>query len=594
MKHSRWCGTKNKTILEKIRKPSDLKKLNILELKNLSKEIRNRILNHDSNNGGHVGANLTTVDFTIALHYTINSPKDKIVWDVGHQIYTHKILTERNKEYDTIYKYKGLDGFPRREESKHDTWDSGHSSIGLSAATGISEAIKIFHKKNNVYAVIGDGCLSGGLTFEGLNNAGFLKTNVCVILNDNNMFISEAVGALSNHLKKVKPNENFFTNLGFKYFGPIDGHNIEELIKIFKKTKNISGPKIIHLKTTKGKGYKYAEQKQDIFHGCGPFDIKTGKQKFTNKFETYTGIFGKTLIKLANKDKKIVAITPAMSLDTGLTGFKKKFPKRFFDVGIAEPHAITFAAGMATQGIKPFITTHSTFIQRTFDQLVLDAGFQKLPIKICLSNSGLDGYDGPTHHGVLDISFMRMIPNFVVMAPKDENELQHMINTMAKYNNGPISVRYPEGEGFGVKLDSKLKKIEIGKAEIIETGKDLTIIALGAMVNEALKAKKQLNKIGIFPTIINARFAKPIDEKLILNEAKKTGKIITVEENTLIGGFGEGVSKLINDTKISAKIINIGIPDKFINQGSINILRKIVKCNSNQIINEAKKIVKGG
>ena len=599
--------------LKMINSPKDLKKLKISHLKALAEEIRKYIIEIVSKNGGHLAPNLGVVELTLALHYVFNSPKDKIIWDVGHQCYTHKIITGRRDQFPSLRKYNGIAGFPKRSESPHDILDTGHSSTSISAALGIATALRMKKEKDKVVAVIGDGSITAGLAFEALNNTGFQKEDLIVILNDNEMCISPSVGALSSFISKrltgnlarfikkeieriahkfpggdslvnlLKKGEDIFkiaitpgalfTALNFEYIGPVDGHDLETLIEILNNIKKMKGPILFHVITKKGKGYLYAEKDPEKFHGVGPFDIKTGKVlKSLNEPPSYTEIFGKTILRLAEIEPRIIAITAAMRLGTGLKAFSEKYPDRFFDVGICEQHAVTFATGLALEGFIPICAIYSTFLQRAYDQIIHDVALNNVKVIFAIDRGGLVGEDGPTHHGSFDLSYLRIVPNLTIMAPKDENELQHMLYSALKYP-GPVAIRYPRSSGEGVSLDWDFKEIPFGKAELLKDGKDLTIIAIGNMVYQALKAAQELETEGISVAVINARFIKPLDEKLILSFAKKTGKILTVEENALIGGFGSAICELIADKNVSVKLKRIGLPDKFIEHGDLKTLK---------------------
>lgn len=600
--------------LKMVNSPEDLKKLKISHLKALAEEIRKYIIEVVSKNGGHLAPNLGVVELTLALHYVFDSPKDKIIWDVGHQCYTHKIITGRRDIFPTLRKYKGIAGFPKRSESPHDILDTGHSSTSISAGLGIVTALRMKEEEGKVIAVIGDGSITAGLAFEALNNTGFRKEDLIVVLNDNEMCISPSVGALSSFVSKrltgnlarfikkeveklahkfpggdnlvhlLKRGEDvfkiaitpgaLFTVLNFEYIGPVDGHNLESLIEILNNIKKMKGPILFHVITKKGKGYPYAENDPETFHGVGPFDIKTGKAlKSPDTPPTYTEVFGKTILRLAEIEPRIIAITAAMRLGTGLKDFSEKYPERFFDVGICEQHAVTFATGLALEGFIPICAIYSTFLQRAYDQIIHDVALNNVKVIFAIDRGGLVGEDGPTHHGSFDLSYLRLIPNFTIMAPKDENELQHMLYSALRYS-GPVAIRYPRSSGEGVNLDWDFKEIPFGKAELLKDGKDVTVIAIGNTVYQALKVAEELEKEDISLAVINARFVKPLDENLILDFAKKTGKIITVEENTLIGGFGSAVCEFLADKNVSVKIKRIGLPDKFIEHGDLKTLKK--------------------
>jgi len=603
-------------LLNTINSPADLKRLPAEELVKLADEVRRFLLDNVSKTGGHLASNLGCVELTLALHHCFDSPNDQFVWDVGHQAYTHKIVTGRRDQFHTQRQYKGISGFPKRCESPHDAFGAGHSSTSISAGLGMTVANDLRGSRNKVIAVIGDGSLTGGMAFEALNQAGHLRKNLIVVLNDNEMSISKNVGAFSTFvsrklsgndfrdLKKVMQGllENIpavghnilkfarraehslkgfltpgmlFEALGFEYIGPINGHDLPQLLEIFQNVRTLEGPVLVHLMTTKGKGYEPAERTPDQFHGVGPFDLATGKVKAAKAVApSYTGVFGQAMQKLAREDDKIVAITAAMPDGTGLTPFAREFPTRFFDVGIAEQHALTFAAGLAAEGFRPVAAIYSTFLQRAYDQVFHDICLQKLPVTMCLDRGGLVGDDGPTHHGTFDLSYLRHLPEMTVMAPKDENELQHMLKT-ALYSGSPISLRYPRGNGYGIPLDQELRELPIGKGEQLADGNDLAIVAIGSTVYPALEAAGLLGQRGIRASVINARFVKPLDRELILSAASRTGLLVTVEENALQGGFGTAVLELLADEgRTDIRVKRIGIPDRFIEQGSQAQLRE--------------------
>lgn len=613
-----------------INSPKDLKLLNKVQLNLLASEIRQKIITTVAKTGGHLAPSLGVVELTIALHYAFDSPIDRIVWDVGHQSYAHKLLTGRKHKFSTLRQYKGLSGFPKTGESPHDAFNTGHSSTSISAALGIAKARDLKDESHKVIAIIGDGALTGGLAFEGLNHAGSSKTDIVVILNDNKMSISPNVGALSSYLGKMVTNPKYhevrakldhtikvlignkaaekafnledtlralsnpgmlFKELGFSYFGPIDGHNLDDLIKALYNIKQIKGPVLLHVLTKKGKGYTHAENNKTKFHGISPFNVENGEKLKCNNALTYTDIFSKTIVKLAKDNNKIVAITAAMKSGTGLDEFSNLYPKRFFDVGIAEQHAATFAAGLAANGFKPVCAIYSTFLQRAYDQIIHDICLQNLPVVFAIDRAGLVGEDGPTHHGPFDLSYLRNIPNIVVMAPKDENEFQHMLYTAANHN-GPIAVRYPRACGLGIPLDEELKNIPIGKSEIIQEGKDILILAIGSCVSIAEEAAKELEKNNISSTVVNARFVKPLDEAVITKLANKTPNIITIEENTIKGGFGSAILELLEKNNIKANVSRIGVPDRFIEQGPIDILKKNIGLTKENVVKTANNMLK--
>jgi 1-deoxy-D-xylulose-5-phosphate synthase len=603
------------TYLDKIDSPTDLKKLKPEQLPALAEEVRRFLLETVSTTGGHLGSNLGAVELTIALHYCFDSPRDKFIWDVGHQAYTHKILTGRRERFSTQRQYKGLSGFPKRCESEHDAFGVGHSSTSISAGLGMAVAGELKGTGNRAIAVIGDGSLTGGMAFEALNQAGHLKKNLVVVLNDNEMSISKNVGAFSSFISRkmtgryyrdlkkemqgllrnipaigtdilhfAKRAENslkgfltpgsLFEALGFDYLGPLDGHDLAQLVEVFNNINQLDGPLLVHVMTTKGKGYKPAEETPDKYHGVGAFDVATGKGAPKAAIKSYTDVFGETMVQLAEQDPRIVAITAAMRDGTGLNRFAERFPKRFFDVGIAEQHGMTFAAGLAADGFRPVAAIYSTFVQRAYDQVFHDICLQNLPVTIAMDRAGLVGDDGPTHHGVFDLSYLRHLPGLTLMAPKDENELQHMLKT-AICAGVPMALRYPRGAGYGVEMDRELKSLETGKGELLVEGGDVCIVAIGSTVYPALQAAETLKGLGISAGVVNARFAKPLDADLILSVAGKTGCIVTVEENALQGGFGSAVLELLFDNgRHDVRIKRLGIPDQYVEQGSQAQLRK--------------------
>ena len=602
-------------ILDRVNSPLDLKTLTLKEMNRLAEEIRQLLIEVVSKNGGHLAPNLGVVELTIALHRVFDSPRDKFIFDVGHQAYIHKIITGRKEAFPTLRTYKGLSGFPKRQESEHDAFGVGHSSTSVSAADGIAAARDLKGENYHVVAIIGDGAMTGGMSFEALNHIGDTGRRIIIILNDNEMSISKNVGAMSQYLYQLRTGETYnklkhnlenwlgdmkhgedvlevidrvkggvkylvspgsiFEYLGIKYFGPVDGHDIEALLPMLTAAKREEGPVLIHVVTKKGKGYTPAEERPNEFHGTGPFDIATGK-KITKPGAppTYTSVFGKTLVELAEKDKSIVAITAAMPEGTGTNLFAQRFPDRFFDVGIAEQHAVTFAAGLATEGIKPVTAIYSTFMQRAYDQVLHDICMQNLPVKLCMDRAGLVGDDGYTHHGVFDYAYLIPMPNMTVMAPKDENELRHMLLTAMEYNDGPISLRYPRGSGLGADMSEPLHTLPIGKAETLREGTDLTIWAIGSMVVEAEKTADLLQAKGIRAGVVNMRFAKPLDEDLLCENAAKTHRIVTMEEGVLKGGVGDAVMETLNRYGLMhmTAVLPFGIPDEFISQGDKKLL----------------------
>ncbi len=619
-------------LLEKIDSPADLRTLSPEDLPNLATELRERIVNTVSRTGGHLAPGLGVVDLTIALHYTFDTPQDKIVWDVGHQAYAHKLLTGRRDRFHTLRQYGGISGFPKREESSCDHFDVGHASTSISAALGMVAARDIRKEQFHVIAVIGDGSISAGLAFEGLNQAGHLKKQMIVVLNDNEMSISPNVGALSAYLTKLmtgnfytklrqetkhflqgipKVGDSMFTlakkaeesikvfvapgilfeELGFQYMGPIDGHNIDLLVETFRNIKDYTWPVLVHVVTKKGKGCSFAECNPSQYHGTAPFDPETGKSVAKKqKVLSYTEVFGQTMLKLADEDERLVAISAAMSDGTGLDKFAAQHPERFFDVGIAESHGITFACGLAVEGMRPVAAIYSTFMQRAYDQVMHDLCLQNLPVTIAMDRAGIVGEDGPTHHGVFDFAFLRHLPNMIVMAPKDENELQHMIKTAVE-RNGPAAIRYPRGTGYGVPLDQELAALPVGKAETLRDGGDLVILAIGATVHPALEAAQRLAGEGIDAAVVNARFVKPLDEELIVKYARKTGRVVTAEEHALQGGFGSAVLECLENNGVAARTFRVGLPDKFVEHGTQAILRQKYGLDADGIYTSVKAFV---
>ena len=595
--------------LDDINFPSDIRKLSKSELKILSEEVRTELIDAVSVTGGHLGAGLGVVELTVALHYVFNTPNDKLIWDVGHQTYPHKILTGRKDKIRTLRKGGGLSGFTKRSESEYDTFGAAHSSTSISSSLGVAIANKLSNKSNEVVAVIGDGAMSAGMAYEAMNNAGSSKTKMIVILNDNDMSIAKPVGALRSYLaklfsgkvyfsfretikliissfskrfsKKAGKAEDFFrsavtggtlfNSLGFYYLGPIDGHDMDSLISVLKNAKDINfkGPILIHVKTEKGKGYEFAEKSDDKYHGVSKFNVMTGVQEKSQSINpSYTKVFANTLIKHAEKDSKIIGITAAMPSGTGMDLFGKKFPSRMFDVGIAEQHAVTFAAGLATEGYKPYAAIYSTFLQRAYDQVVHDVAIQSLPVRFAIDRAGLVGADGPTHAGSFDITYLATLPNFIVMAASDEAELVRMINTSVDINDKPSAFRYPRGNGFGVELPTINEKLEIGKGNIIKEGKKVAVLNFGARLNECLIASENLKKKGINITIFDARFAKPLDESTIWQLATDHEVIVSIEEGS-IGGFGSHISQYLFDKNLidnDLKFRSMIFPDRFIDQ----------------------------
>ncbi|TCS84043.1 1-deoxy-D-xylulose-5-phosphate synthase [Tepidibacillus fermentans] len=618
--------------LSQIKEPKQIKPLSIPELEKLAADIREFLIKKLSVTGGHLAPNLGVVELTLALHYLFDSPKDKFLWDVGHQVYVHKILTGRADQFDTLRQFKGLSGFPKRAESEHDIWETGHSSTSLSAAMGMAISRDLKGEKHRVIAIIGDGAMTGGMALEALNHIGHEQRNMMIILNDNEMSIAPNVGALHNYLGKLRTDNRYvkakeelelllkkipaiggklaktaekikdslkylvlngilFEELGLTYFGPINGHNFEDLFTALKQADKTPGPVLVHILTKKGKGYKPAELDSDKFHGISPYKIESGEVVKKSSPPSYTEIFGRTIVKIGGQDKKIVAITAAMPSGTGLTLFQAMYPKRFFDVGIAEQHATTMAAGLAVEGMKPVLAIYSTFLQRGYDQLVHDVTRQNLHVTFAIDRAGFVGADGETHHGVFDIAYLRSLPNMTIMMPKDENELQHLLYTAIEYCDGPVAVRYPRGSGLGVELDEEFQPIPIGKFEIVSNGQDVVILAVGPMVHLALQAASKLAEIGIEPMVVNARFIKPLDEEMLLDFADKGLDILTVEEGVIKGGFGSSILEFYSEHQKEMNIRMIGIPDQFIEQGSIPELRELVGLTAENIAEQVKNLI---
>jgi 1-deoxy-D-xylulose-5-phosphate synthase len=603
-------------VLDQIESPFDVKKLDPEELETLCSELREEILSTVSKNGGHLASNLGVVELTVALHYVFDFSRDKVIWDVGHQSYTHKILTGRKDRFHTLRQYEGISGFPKRDESPYDAFDSGHSGTSISSALGMAEARRQKGEEGKMIALIGDGSMTAGLAFEGLNQSGHIDQDLIVILNDNEMSISPNVGALSSYLNRLMSGQFvnrfredikafletlprigksalrfakqaeeslkgllmpglLFEELGMKYIGPIDGHRLDYLIETFQNVKKLRGPILIHVITKKGKGYPPAEANPAQYHSIPPFHIETGepKQGSTGNPPTYTQVFGETLCQLARENKHLIAITAAMQSGTGLERFSKEFPDRFYDIGIAEQHAVTFAAGLALEGMKPVVAIYSTFLQRAYDQILQDVGLQNLPVVFALDRGGIVGEDGPTHQGLFDFSYLRHIPNLIIMVPKDEDELQHMMKTAMECAS-PVAFRYPRGKGEGVKRSPVLRSIEIGKGEVLRDGMDLLILAIGTTVYPSIRAAERLDASGIHAAVINTRFLKPLDRDLIGEWAGKIGKILTVEENVLQGGFGSAVLELLQEEGLSSvDVKRLGIPDLFVEHGPPALLR---------------------
>jgi len=611
-------------LLKQINSPDDIHELSYLQLNELAGELRQLIIETVAKNGGHLAPSLGVVELTLGLHKVLNMPPDKIIWDVGHQSYAHKIITGRREKFNTLRQLGGISGFSRPEESAYDAFGTGHSSTSISAALGLAVARDLKGEKHRVVAVIGDGAMTGGMAFEALNNAGHLKKDLIVILNDNEMSIAQNVGAMSGYLTRLRTDPMytrgkeeleqlmrkipvgpamlrvglrlrdslkylvvpgmFFEEMGFFYLGPVDGHDIKQVAGVLQRAKTMKGPVLVHILTKKGKGYKPAEDNPGRFHGVGPFDIASGEVIKKSIIPSYTDVFGRTMTKLAREDESIVAITAAMTSGTGLTNFARLFPKRFFDVGIAEQHAVTMAAGMAAGGYHPVVAIYSTFLQRAFDQILHDVCLQKLPVTFAIDRAGIVGEDGATHNGLFDFAYLRPIPNMVIMAPKDENELQHMLATAVKHP-GPAAVRYPRGAGAGCVLDEKLVTIPIGKAEILKKGSHVTLLAAGSTVRVAAEAAGVLAGRGIDAAVINARFVKPLDEECILHYAKQTGILFILEEHVLHGGFGSAVLELLSARGLKdIRVQCFGVPDVFVEHGSPAILMERYGLTVDQLV----------
>lgn len=617
-------------MLEKINSPKDVKKLDIEQKKQLAEEMRKYILEIVSENGGHLASNLGVVELTIALHSVFNVPKDKIVWDVGHQTYVHKIITGRREELKTLRKLNGIAGFPKSKESDADCFNTGHSSTSISAALGMARARDIKGEDNSVLAVIGDGALTGGMALEALNDTGWSKTKMTVILNDNEMSISKNIGGMSMLLSKLRTKRSynkssdavknvilkipkigktivkivirvkrsikqlvipkmFFEDIGFRYLGPVDGHDIAELERMLKISKRLNEPVLLHVLTKKGKGYPIAEQNPDKFHATGPFDLETGEGKKEKK-KDYSKVFGEKLVELAKKNDKIVAITASMKDGTGLTEFAKEFPDRFFDIGIAEQHAIGVAAGMAKEGTIPVVPIYSSFYQRAYDQVIHDVAMQDLPVVMCVDRAGVVGADGETHQGTLDMSFFRLVPNLTIMAPKDFRELEEMLE-LAVALNKPVVIRYPRGGEDEYKMEQK-EKLNLGKAEILKEGKDLSIIAIGKTVARAMKVAETIEKEqkDISVEVINTRFLKPIDQETIKQSIEKTKNVITIEDGTIVNGLATAVQEIIQEENLQEiKIKNYAYPDKYIEHGSVEELEKIYEVDKETIVKKFRE-----
>lgn len=620
------------SILKKIHSPADLKRLSPDRFPALCQEIREQIIGAVSNVGGHLASNLGVVELTVALQYLLDTPTDKIVWDTSNQSYTHKLLTGRREQFHTLRQYGGLSGFCKREESEYDTFNAGHAGTGVSAAFGMVEAREQLKQKHKVVCVVGDGAMTAGMTLEGLHHAGGLGKDFLVILNDNQMSISKNVGAISAYLSRTITGEFYgkmreetgqllgkiphigsdmqklarraeelakgvilpgllFEELGFQYSGPIDGHNFEHLLPTLENVLKMRGPVLLHIITKKGLGYEPAMKNPVWFHACPPFVRETGVPAKKAARPSYTALAMETLVQLAREDKRIVAITAAMCEGTGLTAFEKEFPDRLYDVGIAEQHAVTFAAGLAAQGLKPVVAMYATFLQRAYDQVVHDVATQNLPVAFCIDRGGLVAEDGTTHHGAFDYAFLRHVPNMVVMAPKDENELQHMMKTSLEHN-GPISVRYPRGVSLGVKMDATLQTLPIGKGELLKDGTDVAIMAIGVSVWQAMEAAKRLSEEGVSTAVVNGRFVKPIDQELVVDVAKRVRYVVTVEEGCKMGGFGSAVLETLAEAGVSGVRTKVlGLPDWYIEQGPQDLLRERYGLTAEGIYQSVKELI---
>ncbi len=612
-------------ILDKIQKPNDIKSLSPQELELLAEEIRQFLIEKISVTGGHLASNLGVVELTIALHMAFSLPEDKIIWDVGHQSYSHKLLTGRREGFDQLRKYGGMSGFPKRKESECDCFDTGHSSTSISAGLGYAQARELTGGTNKVVAVIGDGALTGGMAYEALNNASRLDSNFIIVLNDNNMSISENVGGLSKHLANLRTADAYrdlktgvtnslnkipiygermvkrirqtksgikqllipgmlFENMGITYLGPVDGHNIPEMVKILKEASKVKGAVLVHAITQKGKGYLPAERHPSRFHGTDSFEIETGLPKNRNRKASYTDIFSTVMRKLGDRDEKVVAITAAMADGTGLKRFHNMFPERFFDVGIAEEHAVTFAAGLAAAGLKPVVAVYSSFLQRAYDQIIHDVCIQDLPVVFAVDRAGLVGSDGETHQGIFDLSYLSTIPNMTILAPKNKWELSDMIKFAVNFGH-PIAVRYPRGEAYDG-LKEFRQEIRLGKSEVLYEEEDIALVAVGSMVKTAKEVRERLKEAGYSCTLVNARFVKPLDQELLLSLPAKHRLIVTMEENVASGGFGEHVVQLLNQSDSRHRILNIALPDEYVEHGNVDILRKETGIDADSIVNK--------
>lgn len=614
--------------LDKVNSPSDVKSMNTEEMDMLAKDIRKFLVRSVSQTGGHLASNLGIVELTLALHKVFDSPKDKIVWDVGHQSYVHKIVTGRKDDFVSLRQFNGLSGFPKENESPHDIFDTGHSSTSISVAQGIACARDIKNEDGSVIAVIGDGSITGGMALEALNHLGYTSTDMIVILNDNEMSIDKNVGGMSRHLSSIIRNSTankvkdevekilnvapggklisktankvkdsiiskfvpqdcaFFESIGIKYYGPIDGHNTKELIDILNKAKNKKGPILLHVITKKGKGYRYAENEPHKYHGVSKFDIKEGVKRGSSK--SISALVGEKLVSMAQEDNRVVAITAAMPSGTGLNIFENEYPNRYYDVGIAEQHATTFSAGLAKNGLKPYFAVYSSFLQRGYDQIIHDVCITKKPVTFLIDRAGIVGNDGETHHGMFDLSYLNSIPNMTVMAPKDSKELELMMDLSLDMDT-PVAIRYPRGNSYYLNI-GEYTPIKLGSYEVLSQGKDIVILAIGSMVNHAIKAKEILLNDNINPTIVNARFLKPVDEKILKEMFSKHKTVITIEDNVITGGFGSRINKFIIDNKLNLNIVNMGLPEQYVPHGSADEIYDSIGLSPNKIAQKIKNL----
>jgi 1-deoxy-D-xylulose-5-phosphate synthase len=627
---------RKRRVLDAIDSPADVRRLQRSDLSRLAEEIREEIVSTCSQVGGHVAPSLGVVELTLALHYVFDTPTDKLIWDVGHQAYAHKLVTGRRERFKTLRQEGGISGFPKREESIYDPFGSGHSGTSISAALGMAEARDLRGDDYKVVAIIGDGGLTAGMAFEALNCAGEQKRDLIVVVNDNEMSISKSVGAVSAYLNRIMAGHRvnrfredikkflqeipgigksvvsfakhaeeslkglmvpgiLFEELGFQYFGPLEGHHLDHLIETFRNIRKLKGPIIVHVLTTKGKGYPPAEANPDIYHGVGQFERATGRVYDNSTPPTYTQIFGRTLAELAGEDERVVAITAAMPLGTGLTEFAERFPERFYDIGIAEQHGVTFAAGLALEGMRPVVAIYSTFLQRAYDQIVHDVCLQRIPVVFAMDRGGIVGEDGPTHQGLFDLSFLRHIPGMILMAPKDENELRRILVTAIQYEDGPIAFRYPRGKGYGVPLDKKIKPLEIGRGEVLHEGEDVLLLAIGSTVYPSLEAAALLDKEGIGVTVVNSRFVVPLDEELIGDLVGRHRALITVEENVVAGGFGSAVLEFLHARGCSPPAAHcLGIPARFVEHSPQAVLRRKYRLDPEGIAQEVRVTLNHG